>query len=105
MVLDIRYSEYNRFCSLLPCKDIFYYIDDLFICFKEKPNKILCIKGKKYKYVSNNDNMYKYYMKLEKSGKLQRLTLSDFLNGTTHREGCCHINQDFYTSKSFLVVV
>ena len=43
--------------------------------------------------------------KLEKSGKLQRLTLSDFLNGTTHREGRCHINQDFYTSKSFLVVV
>lgn len=105
MVREIRYSEYKKFCDKIPCKDLFYFIDNIFICFKEKPDKILCIKTKKAKYLSTNKVLYNHYKKLESMNVLKKVSLNEFLLGVTHRESRCHIDETFYSSNSFLIIV
>ena len=61
MVVEISYEKYKAFCSYLPCKDVFYFIKNLFIKFPND-DTIYAIKYdfKKGPEVSYNNFFQKY---------------------------------------------
>ena len=107
MVKEIKYSEYKKFCEKLPCKDIFYYIDNLFVCYGGSKEKIFCIKVKRNKYAENFKALNRYYYGLEKKGVINEVDFKHFLLSLGMQvDGKFRINQDFQnTPKSFLVVL
>lgn len=97
-VRAISYQQYKDFCSLMPSKDIFYFLKSLFIKYKNED----VIYGVKYNSNQSPENLYKT---LESKNKIIVLTLEDFLSGLPTNEGNCLIQEDKYKDKNLLVLM
>lgn len=96
MVLEISYEQYKEFCSKLPCKDVFYFLKDLFVMFPYD-NNIYAIK---YTWSKTPE---KAYADLVKNNKVVEETLSEFLIGLPTTENGTFIKDELYRGKSILV--
>ena len=96
MVKAISYDKYKHFCSFLPCKDVFYFIKDLFIQFDDDET----IYAVKYDVKSNPDSVYN---ELKKDGKVEIWSLFDFLKGLPTSDNGTYIQDNMYRDKSILV--
>ena len=98
MVVEISYEKYKAFCGYLPCKDVFYFIKNLFIKFPND-DTIYAIKYdfKKGPEVSYNN--------LITSNSIEMISLADFLLGLPVSDAGTNIKDDLYRDKNFLVLL
>ena len=96
MVLEINYEQYKTFCGYLPCKDVFYFLDNLFVKFPKDDN-IYAIKSDVH---SNPEFVYENILR---TGKLVENTLNEFLMGLPTSENGTYIKDELYRGKSILV--
>lgn len=96
MVLEINYEQYKDFCSRLPCKDVFYFLKDLFVAFPCDDN----IYAIKYNWKLTPENAYS---ELLKNDKIVENTMIEFLAGLPTTENGTFIRDELYRGKSILV--
>ena len=98
MVVEIGYEQYKQFCSMLVCKDIFYYLETLFIKYPND-DKIYAVK-----FPAGSD-IEKLFNKLRKNNKVVEMSLSDFKRGCTPVNNTIAIDENMYNGKNVLVVI
>lgn len=96
MVLEIGYEQYKEFCSKLPCKDVFYFIKNLFVSFPNDEN-IYAVKYNIHK------SPKKVYEKLVIENELIRQDLEEFLLGLPRTDNKTFIIEKMYKDNSFLI--
>ncbi len=98
MIVEISYEKYKEFCKLLPCKDVFYYLSNLFVKFPYDDT----IYGVKYDCKSNPEDIYNG---LVETNNLEVQKLSEFLKGLPITESGTFVQSTVYKDKSYLVVL
>ena len=98
MVIEIGYENYKTFCSYLPCKDVFYFIKNLFVKF---PNDDT-VYGIKYDFHKSPETSYNI---LISSNEIEIISLHDFLIGLPVSEAGTYIRDELYRDKNFLVLL
>lgn len=98
MVVEISYEKYKTFCSYLPCKDVFYFIKNLFVKF---PNDDT-IYGVKYDFKEGPEVSYN---NLITPNSIEMISLADFLLGLPVSDAGTYIKDDLYRDKNFLVLL
>lgn len=101
MVAEISYEDYKRFCNLLPSKDFFYFVDNLFVCKNDNLSNIFNVKVKDYE---NTSRLESFFYELRENKEIIELSLEEFLKGFYSVESKGYIDDAFYRSKNFLVI-
>lgn len=95
-VKEIPYELYQEFCSKLPCKDIFYYLNNLFI---QRNGKIYSIKSKV------GERPVKVFEELKNNKELHIISFDEFLRDLPSRDSLSSLREENYKNKSFLIVL
>lgn len=98
MILEIPYDKYKYFCSLLPCKDVFYFLKNLFVKFPND-DTVYSIK------VKIGEDSEKVYNSLKDKNELITYNLSEFLKGLPTNDNGIYVKEDMYNDKSILVIL
>lgn len=98
MVVEIGYDKYKTFCSYLPCKDVFYFIKNLFVKFPSDDT----IYGVKYDFKKNPENSYNELVSIN---GIEIISLNDFLTGLPVSDAGTYIRDELYRNKNFLVLL
>ena len=98
MVVEIGYEKYKIFCSYLPCKDVFYFIKNLYVKF---PNDET-IYGIKYDFQKSPEISYNT---LISANEIEIISLKDFLKGLPVSDAGTYIRDELYRDKNFLVLL
>ena len=96
MVKEIGYEQYKYFCSFLPCKDVFYFIKNLFVQFDNDET----IYAVKYNF---NSNPEKIYSDLISNNNIESWSMADFLKGLPVNDNGTYIQDGMYRDKSILI--
>ncbi len=96
MVFEIGYEQYKEFCSKLPCKDVFYFLKDLFVVFPFD-NNVYAIK---YNWKKTPESAYN---ELVKNNMIVEWSLSEFMSGLPTTENGTFIKDELYRDKSVVV--
>lgn len=100
MVQEITYKRYCEFSKILGCKDIFFYISNLFVKFEDDP----IIYAVKYNI---NENPEEVYNQIKSEDTLVEYSLDEFKRGfpcmTKEIRKCT--KREMYEGKNIIVFV
>lgn len=96
-VTEISYEDYKKFCSYLPCKDIFYYLKTLFVSFNDGKT-IFAVK------IPSSANPHDVFNKLKSKNQITEYSLAQFKLGMNSVEQSVVVDKNLYRDKNILVL-